>query len=75
MPILQHILALSGDTVSKLSSIQYLPQEDQWQVQGDQRAQGRTCLAHSAGTVHDSNNAILFVDRYGLVWFGLARHT
>lgn len=76
MPILQHILALSGDTVSKLSSIQYLPQEDQWQVQGDQRAQGRTCLAHSAGTVlHDSNNAILFVDRsvavlVVLVWLG-----
>jgi len=67
MPILQHILALSGDTVSKLVSIQYLPQEDQWQVQGDQRAQGRTCLAH-AETIHDSNNAILFVDR--LVRFG-----
>ena len=60
--VVQRLLVLAGDNVSTLGSIQYLPQEDQWKIQGDQRAQGRNCLL-TAGTTHDSNNALLFVDR------------
>lgn len=60
--VVQHLLALAGDTVSKLGAVQYLAQEEQWQIQGDQRAQGRKCLLRQ-GVTHDSNNALLFVDR------------
>lgn len=60
--VVQHLLAKAGDTVSSLGAVQYLPVEDQWKIQGDQRAQGRKCLLSPALT-HTSNNALLFVDK------------
>ena len=62
LQVVQHLLAMAGDKVSTLGAIHYLPAEDQWKIQGDQRAQGRKCLL-SSGVTHTSNNALLFVDR------------
>jgi hypothetical protein len=60
--VVQRLLVMAGDSVSTLSSVQFLPAEDQWRIQGDQRAQARKCLLNS-GTIHDSNNALLFIDK------------
>lgn len=61
--VIQRLLVLAGDTVSILGAVQYLPEEQQWQIQGDQRGKGRKCLLKS-GTTHASNNALLFIDRF-----------
>lgn len=63
LQIVQRLLMLAGDTVSTLGSVQYLPEEDQWKVQGDQRGKGRKCLV-SQGTTHTSNNCLLFIERF-----------
>lgn len=62
LQVVQHLLAMAGDNVSSLGAIQYLPAEEQWKIQGDQRAQGRKCLL-KPGITHTSNNALLFIDR------------
>ena len=63
LQIVQRLLMLAGDTVSTLGSVQYLSEEDQWKVQGDQRGKGRKCLV-SQGTTHTSNNCLLFIERF-----------
>ena len=63
LQVVQRLLGLAGDTVSTLGSVQYLPEEDQWQIQCDQRGQGRKCLINTE-TTHNSNNALLFIDRF-----------
>ncbi len=63
IPVIHRLLQTAGDCVSTLGSAQYLPDEDQWKIQCDQRGQGRKCLL-SQGVTHDSNNALLFVDRF-----------
>ncbi len=60
--VVQRLLVMAGDTVSTLGSVQFLPEEDQWRIQGDQRGHGRRCLLN-LGTTHESNNALLFIDR------------
>ena len=60
--VVQSLLVLAGDTVSTLGPPQFIPAEDQWRIQGDQRGHGRKCLVN-AGTTHASNNALLFIDR------------
>jgi hypothetical protein len=61
--VVQRLLVLAGDTVSILGSTQYLHDEDQWQIQGDQRGKGRKCLV-SIDTTHPSNNCLLFIERF-----------
>ena len=63
LQIVQRLLMLAGDTVSTLGSVQYLSEEDQWKVQGDQRGKGRKCLVNT-GTTHTSNNCLLFIERF-----------
>lgn len=63
LQIVQRLLVLAGDTVSCLGQAQYLPEEDQWKIQGDQRGKGRKCLA-TLGTTHSSNNCLLFVELF-----------
>lgn len=60
--VVQRLLVMAGDTVSTLGSVQFLPAEDQWRIQGDQRGRGRKCLINPT-TTHESNNALLFIDR------------
>lgn len=63
LQIVQRLLMLAGDTVTTLGSVQYLNDEDQWKVQGDQRGKGRNCLV-SQGITHTSNNCLLFIERF-----------
>ena len=61
--VIQQMLVTAGDSVSILGAIQYLPEEDKWKIQCDQRGQGRKCLL-DPDTTHSSNNALLFIDRF-----------
>ena len=63
LQIVQRLLMLAGDTVTTLGSVQYLNDEDQWKIQGDQRGKGRNCLV-SQGITHTSNNCLLFIERF-----------
>jgi hypothetical protein len=63
LQVVQRLLVLAGDTVSTIGSVQYLQDEDQWQLQCNKRGQERKCLV-SAGTTHFSNNVILFINRF-----------
>lgn len=63
LEMVQRLLVLAGDDVTKLGSVQYLPDEDRWQIQGDQRGKGRKCLS-TAGITHSSNNCLLFVEKF-----------
>lgn len=61
--MLQELLTLAGDTTTTLGSVQYLGAEDKWQIQGNQRGQGRKCLV-TPGTTHERNNCLLFVEDF-----------
>ena len=63
LDVIQQLLGLAGDDVSKLGGVQYLADESKWKIQGDHRGKGRKCLS-SPGTTHDSNNCLLFIDRF-----------
>ena len=61
--IVKELLELVGDTVTTLTNVTYLPEEETWKIQGDQRKQQRPCLV-TPGTTHSSNNCLLFIDRF-----------
>ena len=61
--IVKELLELAGDTVTALTNVAYLPEEEAWKIQGDQRKQQRHCLV-TQGATHSSNNCLLFVDRF-----------
>ena len=61
MQTLQDLLALAGDSVTKLTNAKYLKDEQAWRIQGDQRRQLRCCLVMEDET-HQSNNCLLFVE-------------
>ena len=61
--VVQRLLQLAGDGKSTVGSPQYLPEEDKWKIQCDQRGQGRKCLLDPTKT-HDSNNVLLFIERF-----------
>jgi hypothetical protein len=63
LQMLQELLTLAGDTTTALGSVQYLAAEDKWQIQGNQRGQGRKCLV-TPGTTHERNNCLLFVEDF-----------
>ena len=63
LQIVRRLLVLAGDNVSTLGSVQYLPEEEQWKIQGDHRGNGRKCLA-THGTTHTNNNCLLFVELF-----------
>ena len=61
LSMVQELLKLAGDSVTTLTKIQYLQEEDAWKIQGDQKKQQRPCLV-TQGSTHEKNNCLLFVD-------------
>ena len=59
----QKLLVKLGDNATTLGPAVYLPAEDKWKIQGNHQGRGRKCLVNT-GKVHDSNQALLFIDRF-----------
>lgn len=60
---IQSLLVKAGDNTTTLGTPEYLPGEDQWKIQGNHQGHGRKCLV-KPGTTHESNNCLLFVERF-----------
>ncbi len=60
---LEHALFCFGDKVSKVTKIEYIPEngKDKWKIQCDQHKRERKCLHDKERRTHSSNNCLLFL--------------